>query len=226
MCCGDSIEAAISFVARSSATTAISVPQKRGGLGLALSIFFALLALDAIPGVRQRVETLETDLSSAIVALAELLRIAIEAAKRLVDVPQKAAFLAREQKRLFALHCVGALIGHVEGVCAQIAIRALRSRSESLVVVPQLLQDALPLFEQALLKMLEVFLRHRLWLGGVRFFAASCCCHFLTNPLQGDFNALSIKVERMRRVCSVFFLAHVDCPSEHFIRNPFLKRVH
>src|SRR6266404_6219866 len=226
MCCGDKVAAAISFVTRSSATTVINVPQKRGGLALALSIFFALLALDAISGVRQRVETLETDLSSAIVALAELLWIAIEAAKRLVDVPQKAAFLAREQKRRFAFHCVSALMGHGEGVCAQIPVRSLRGPSESLIVVPQLLQDALPLFEQALLKMLEVFFRHRLRFGGIRLFAASCCCHFLTNPLQGDFNALSIKVERMRRVCSFFFLAHIDCPGEYFIRDPFLKRVH
>src|SRR6266550_7342465 len=113
MCCGDSIEAAISFVARSSATTAISVPQKRGGLGLALSIFFALLALDAIPGVRQSVQTLEADVSPAIVALAELLRIAIQPAQRFVDVPEETAFLAREQKRLFALHGVCSLIRHV-----------------------------------------------------------------------------------------------------------------
>src|SRR5450756_1170372 len=151
MCCGDSDAAAISLVTRSSATTVISVPQKRGGLGLALSIFFALLALDAIPGVRKRVETLEADLTPAVVTLAELLGIAIEPAERFVDVPEETAFLAREQKCLFALHCVGALIGHVEGICAQIAVRALRRRSESLVVVPQLLQDALPLFEQSLL---------------------------------------------------------------------------
>src|ERR1700682_1650256 len=114
MCCGDKVAAAISFVARSSATTVTSVPQNRGGLGLALSIFFALLALDAIPGMRQRVETLEADVSPAGVALAELLRIAIEPAQCFVDVPEETAFLAREQKRLFALHGVGALIGHVE----------------------------------------------------------------------------------------------------------------
>jgi hypothetical protein len=53
------------------------VPQNRGGLGLALSIFFALLALDAVPGVRQRVETLEAYVSAAIVAFPELFGIAI-----------------------------------------------------------------------------------------------------------------------------------------------------
>src|SRR5450759_1109139 len=112
MCCGDSDAAAISLVTRSSATTVISVPQKRGGLGLALSIFFALLALDAKPGVRQRVETLEADLSPAVVALAELFGIAIEPAKCFVDVPEETAFLAREQKRLLALHCVGTPVSY------------------------------------------------------------------------------------------------------------------
>src|SRR5450759_3392927 len=173
MCCGDSDAAAISLVTRSSATTVISVPQKRGGLGLALSIFFTLLAFDAIPGVRQRVETLEADLSAAVVTLAELLGIAIEPSERFVDVPEETAFLAREQKRLLALHCVRSLVCHVEGIRAQIAVRTLWSRSESLVVVPQLLEDALPLLEQALLKMLKALLRHRL-----RFLAVGCSCHF------------------------------------------------
>src|SRR4030095_15752335 len=116
MCCGDKVATAISFVARSKATTVMRVPQNRAGLGLALSIFFALLALDAIPGGRQRVETLEADLSSAIVALPELLRVAIKPAQRFVDVPQEPAFLAREKERLLALHRIRALIRHVEGV--------------------------------------------------------------------------------------------------------------
>src|SRR5687768_4193508 len=222
MCCGERFATATSFVARSAATTVISVPQKRGALGLALSIFFALLALDAIPGMWQRIETLEADLSPAVVTLAELLRIPIKPAQRFVDVPEKTTLLAREQKRLFALHRVGALIGHVEGVCAQIAVRALRRRSESLVVVPQLLEHALPLFEQALLKMLKVFLRHCL-----RFFAAfgaSCfCCHFLTDPLQGDFNVLPIKVKRVRRVCAFNPLTHRHPESEYLVGNPLLK---
>src|ERR1700680_2861994 len=49
---------------------------------------------------------------------------------------------------------------------------------------------------------------------------------FLTYPLQGDFNALPIKVERMRRVCFVDFLAHRDLQSEHFIRYPFLENLY
>src|SRR5512132_2778907 len=154
MCCGDKVAAAINFVTRSSATTVTNVPQKRGGLALPLSIFFALLALDAIPGVRQCVETLEADLAATIVALTELLRIAIKSAERFVDVPEEAPFLAREEKSLLALHGIRALIRHVEGVCAQIAIRALRSRSKCLVVMPELFEHALPLFEEALLKML------------------------------------------------------------------------
>src|SRR3954462_11417144 len=115
MCWGANCVAAISLVTRSIATTVISVPQKRGGLGLALSIFFALLALDAVPGVRQRVETLEAYLPAAVVTFSELFRIPIEPAQRLVDMPEKATFLAGEKKCLFALHRVGALIGHVKG---------------------------------------------------------------------------------------------------------------
>src|SRR3981081_777493 len=118
MCCGDRLVAAITFVARSSATTSIKVPQKRGGLGLALSIFFALLALYAISGVRQRVETLEAYLAPAVVAFAELLGVAIEPAKRFVDVPEETAFLAPEQKSFFSLPCVSAPIGPVGGGCA------------------------------------------------------------------------------------------------------------
>src|SRR6185295_10259041 len=94
MCCGESCAAAISLVTRSTATTTIKVPQKRGGLGLALSIFFALLALDAIPGVRQCVEALEADLAPAVVAFSKLLGIPIKPVQSFVDVPQEAAFLA------------------------------------------------------------------------------------------------------------------------------------
>src|SRR5437879_12731706 len=67
MCCGERLAAAINFVTRSSTTMSTKLPQKMGGLGLALSIFFALLALDAISGVRQCVEALEADLATAVV---------------------------------------------------------------------------------------------------------------------------------------------------------------
>src|SRR4051812_26534593 len=159
-CCGDSDAAAISLVTRSVATTTISVPQKRGGLGLALSIFFALLALDAVSRVRKRVESLEADVAAAVVALTELLGIPVQAAQRFVDMPEKPSFLAGEQERLLALHGVGALVGHVERVGTQIAIGALGRGSERLVVVAELLEHALPFFEQALLEMLKALLRH------------------------------------------------------------------
>src|SRR2546423_4239747 len=217
ICCGDSVAAAISLVTRSIATTAIRVPQKRGGLGLPLSIFFALLALDAIPGVRQRVEALETDLSPAIMAFAELLGIPVKATQRFVDVPQEPSLLACKEEGLFALERVGALIGHVERVGAQITVGALGRRPECLVVVPQLLEYAFPLLKKSLLKMLKAFFRHRLR------FLVSCCCHFLTNPLQGDFHALTIKVERVRRVCSFDSFADCDFQGQYFIGNPFLK---
>src|SRR6059058_2304010 len=100
MCCGEGVAAAMSLVVKSRATTAIRVPQKRGGLGLALSIFFALLALDAIPGVRQCVESLEAYFSTTVMALAELFGIAIKPAQRFVDVPQEATFLTGEKERL------------------------------------------------------------------------------------------------------------------------------
>ena len=85
---------------------------------MALSIFFALLAFDAIPGVRQRVETLEADVLSAVVALAELFRISIKPTQRFIDVPEEPSFLAGEEERLLSLHGVGPLISHVERVCA------------------------------------------------------------------------------------------------------------
>src|SRR5689334_23975657 len=113
-CCGESADAAINFVTRSITTTATSVPQKRRVLCLPFSIFFALLALNAISGVWQCIETLEADLATAIVTLAELLGIPIKPAQRFIDVPQEPSLLACKQERLFALHRVGALIGHVE----------------------------------------------------------------------------------------------------------------
>src|SRR6188508_1886999 len=119
MCWGESDAAAISLVTRSTATTVISVPQKRGGLGLPLSIFFALLALDAVSGVRECVETLEADIPAAIVAFAELFRIPIESAQRLVDVPEEAPFLAGEEECFLAFHRIGSLIRHVERIRAQ-----------------------------------------------------------------------------------------------------------
>ena len=66
-------------------------------------------------------------------------------------MPEEPAFLAREQERLFALHRVRALIGHVERVRAQVTVRRLRRGPERLVIVTKLLQHSAALFEQALL---------------------------------------------------------------------------
>src|SRR5215213_4382362 len=129
---------------------------------LLLSIFLALLAGDAVARVRQRVEALEGDLVAAAVALAEGLRRPVQSPQRLVDVPEEAAFLAREEERLLALHRVGALVRHVERVRAQIAVGALRRRPERLVVVPELLEHALALLDQPLLEVRDLLLAERL----------------------------------------------------------------
>src|ERR1039458_3374265 len=115
------------FVNASTIITDAATPKKRRGFGLLLAIFFALLALDAEAGVRQRVETLEPDLAAALVTPSERLGRAVEAAQRFVDVPEEASLLAREEKRLLALHGVGALVGHVERVRRQVAVWARSS---------------------------------------------------------------------------------------------------
>ena len=54
---------------------------------------------------------------------------AVEPAERLVDVPEEPTFLAREQERLLPLHRVGALVGHVERVRAQVAVAPIAASS-------------------------------------------------------------------------------------------------
>jgi hypothetical protein len=66
--------------------------------------------------VRQRIETIESDRLPALLAAAELFRRAVEPPQRFVHVPEIASFLRGEQKRFLALHRVGALIGHMEGI--------------------------------------------------------------------------------------------------------------
>src|SRR5512138_1564200 len=157
--------------------------QNTTALGaLLLGIFLALLALDAIPRVRKRVESLEGDFVAAVMTLSERLGRPVEPAERLVDVPEEAPLLAREQERLLAFHGVGALIRHVERVGAQVAVGGLRRRAERLVIVTQLLQHPATLLEQPLFEVLEVLLVHRLrLLGGAR---AACGCH-ATVPWKG-----------------------------------------
>src|SRR6478672_5821369 len=134
-CSGTSMLTAIPFVIRSRITTRTITPQKILVLLLLLGILFLLLAVEAEAGVRERVQAVEVDVLAAAVALAEGLRRAIQPAQRLVDVPQEAPFLAREQECLFALHCVRALVGHVEGIGAQVSIRFRLARAERLAMM-------------------------------------------------------------------------------------------
>src|SRR5215213_4575764 len=106
-----------------------STGQKRAALlPLLLSIFLALLARDAVARVRQRVEPLEGNVFAAVVALPEGLGRLVQPPERLVDVPEEAPFLAGEEERLLALHGVGALVRHVEGVRTQVATGLLLTR--------------------------------------------------------------------------------------------------
>src|SRR2546430_7195012 len=70
----------------------------------------------------QRVESLESDLFAALLALAEFLRRLEQAPQGLVHVPEVAPFLRGEQEGLLALHGVGALIRHVERVAREVAV--------------------------------------------------------------------------------------------------------
>src|SRR5688572_17795034 len=150
---------ATSLVAKSSATTTSAVIQKRRR-SAALAILFLLLAGDAQAGVGQRVEPLEPDLLAAVVAVAELVGAAVQPPERLVHMPEIPPLLRGEEKLLLALHGVGALVGHVEGVGGQIAVGGLERAVEGLVVIPELLHHARPLFDQTLLQMGQLLLVH------------------------------------------------------------------
>src|SRR5205814_8178696 len=97
-----SVRTASSFVATSLATTAIRTGQK--SRELPLRIFFALLALDAVAGVGERIEPLERNLLTTVVTLPECLGRLVQPPQRLVDMPQEAPFLAGEEERLFPFH--------------------------------------------------------------------------------------------------------------------------
>src|SRR5687768_10602777 len=98
------------LVAKSTTTSTSATAQKSRRPSAPLFILFLFLAGDAEPGVGQRVQPLEGDLLPALMTLAELVGLAVEAAERLVDVPEVAALLGREQELFFPLHGVGALI--------------------------------------------------------------------------------------------------------------------
>src|SRR5712692_575827 len=124
----------MSLVAKSETTTAVAVPQNNRR-SAALSIFLFGLALDAEAGVGERVEAIEADRLATLIAQTEALRGAVEAAQRLVHVPQVAPFLRGKEERLLPLHRVGALISHVERVARQVAVGCLETRVERLAVV-------------------------------------------------------------------------------------------
>src|SRR5690242_17893048 len=173
----------------------ITVPQKSRRLA-ALSILFLRLAVDAQPRMRQRVEPVEPDLFAALLALAEFFGILVQTAQRLVHVPEVAPFLRREQERLLALHGVGALVGHVEGVARQIAVGALETRVEGLVVVPELLHHPGPFLEEPLFEVRELLLvQSALGLG------AGLRRHVIAYPfvLRGVARRESPRVRRCRR---------------------------
>src|SRR5690242_3475863 len=112
--------------------------------------------------MREGVQTIECDLVPALMTFTEAFRCAIESPQRLVDVPEETSFLTREKERLFALHRVGSLIGHVERIAAQIPVRRLRCRAEGFVSPAELLEYALALLLQTLLEVLQHLLVHAL----------------------------------------------------------------
>src|SRR5439155_6102380 len=162
-----SSDSASSLVTTSATTTAAAVPQK-SRRSAPLTIFLLRLALDAQPGVGQGVEPIEPDRLAALLAAAEPLGRLVEAAQRLGHVPKVAAFRGREQERLLALHRIGPLVGHMEGVAREVAVGRLQARVEGLAVVAQLLHHALPLLQQALLEVGELLLVQTA-LGRLRF---------------------------------------------------------
>src|ERR1041384_590581 len=105
----------LSFVTRASLTTPSTTPQNIFRLA-PLAIFLFRLALDAETGVRQRVESLETDLFTAFMTLAELVRLLVQAAQRFIHVPEVTTLLGREEELFLPLHGIGTLIRHMKGI--------------------------------------------------------------------------------------------------------------
>ena len=119
---------------------------------------------------------------------------AVEPAQRLVDVPEEAALLAREEERLLALHGVGALVGHVERIGREIAVGRLRRGVERLAVLAELLEHAAALIEQTLLEVRQQLLAHRLGAlgaGGRRH---------LGHSGDGDVDGRTVELDGLHRV--------------------------
>src|SRR3954454_7217054 len=161
-----SVASAISLVIRSSTTvpTAAAMKTRRSGPAIrgsaAFAIFLFLLAGDAKARMGQGVQPFEVDLLAALLAVTELLGIAIEPPQRLVHMPEIPTLLRGEEELLLPLHCIGSLIRHMEGIGREIAVGGLERSVEGLVVVAQLLHDAGALLHEALLEMAQLFLIH------------------------------------------------------------------
>src|SRR3990172_8386683 len=149
-----------SRLVRKSLTTTLAATPQKSRLLAPFTVFLLRLALDAQPGVRQRVESLEPHFLAALMALAVFLRRQIETAQGLVHVPQVTALLRGKQELFLPLHRIRALIGHVEGVGGQIAVVTLERRIERLPVVAQLLHHPGPLFPESSFVMGHLFLVH------------------------------------------------------------------
>src|SRR5690242_6380982 len=178
------------LVTRSATTTAAAVPQN-SRRSAPLAIFFLRLALDAQPGVRQRIEPLEQDVVPALLALAELLWRLIQSAQGLIHVPEIAAFLRGEEERLLPLHGVGALVRHVEGIAREVAVRGLEARVEGFVVIPELLHHPGALLEQALLEVGQLLLVQAFGGLGFRF-----CRHYRVPPFRPSWRRSAIVTRR------------------------------
>src|SRR3712207_4461955 len=98
MRCGTRYRSARAFVKASAAMTVARTGQNSAAL--LLRIFLTLLAVEAVARVRERVQPLEGDVVAARVTLPERLGRAVQAAQRLVDVPEEPPFLARHEERL------------------------------------------------------------------------------------------------------------------------------
>src|SRR5207247_249670 len=123
-------------VTTSATRTAAAAAQNRRR-SAPFAIFLFRLAADAQPGVREGVQPVEADVLAALLALTVLLRRGVQAAQRLVHVPEVAALLRREQERLLLLHGVGALVGHVERVAREVAVGGLEAGVGGLAVLAE-----------------------------------------------------------------------------------------
>src|SRR5690606_28878432 len=150
----------------STSTTSSTLQKSMLFQLLLLVIFLALLAVNAVSCVRQRVEPLERHVLPARVTLAEGRGALVESSQRLVYVPEEASLLAGEEESLFPLHGIGALIGHVERVRAQIAVRRLGRVEKRLLMVAEFLQNPTALLHESLLEVSDHLLGHAPWLAG------------------------------------------------------------